>query len=92
LKTDFTKNHFIIFVIFENFWETFRGISFLGFPGVFCIFPHTEDIAHTYHFVFSHFLSPSLNADLTNLGFRIYCEDPPHFAFNAPQINPINLS
>jgi len=32
-------------MIFEDFWETFRAISFSGFSGVFGIFPDTEDIA-----------------------------------------------
>ena len=41
LKTDFTKNYFIIFMIFEDFWEAFRTTLFLGFSGVF---PDTEEI------------------------------------------------
>ena len=41
---------------------------------------------------FSHFLSPFSNADLTYLGSCIYCEDPPHVAFNALLITPIKSS
>ena len=83
LKTDFTKNHFIIFMIFGNFWETFRITLFLGFSGVF---PDTEEIVPYIPPCLFPILSPSLNADLTYLGFCIYCEDPPHVAFNALQI------
>ena len=41
---------------------------------------------------FPLFLSPPSNADLTYLGFCIYCEDPPHVAFNALQIKSHQLS
>ena len=37
---------------------------------------------------FPIFSLPSLNADLTYLGFCIYCEDPPHVAFIALQNIP----
>jgi len=76
-------------MIFGNFWVAFRTTSFLGFSG---IFPDTEVIAAYILLCLFPFLSPSPNADLTYLGFRIYCKDPPHFAFNALQIKSHQIS
>jgi len=74
-------------MIFENFWEAFQVTLFLDLFRSFQCFPRYRGDCPIYSTLsFSHFLSPFSNADLTYLGSCIYCEDPPHVAFNALQI------
>ena len=74
MKTDFTKNLYIIFIIFENFWEAFQVTLFFGLFWSFRCFPrYRNSIQIFFHFSLSflrrefHQLDSSLNAVILSI-------------------------
>jgi len=87
LKTGFTKNLFIIFMILENFWEAFQAMLFLDLFRSFRCFPRYRNNIQ----IFPTFLSPRQTRDSPTWDSAFNAEIlsmPPHVAFNAFQINP----
>ena len=55
LKTDFTKNHFIIFMILGIFGKLSELLYFWAFPELFVFSQLPRRLLHVFHFVFSPF-------------------------------------
>ena len=78
MKIDFTKNLYIIFIIFENFWEAFQAILFFGLFWSFRCFPRYRNSIQIFY---SSFSLSSLDASFTNLDS----------AFNAVRLPILHL-
>ena len=93
LKTDFTKNLKIIFIIFENFWGAFQDTSFFGLFLSFRCFPRYRNSVRIFYFIF--FLSPCLTRDPPTLNSVINAEtlSIPHLMFcPSKEINPVLIT
>ena len=60
LKTDFTKSHFIIFMIFVNFWIAFQDTSIFSHSWSFRYFPRYRELIQVFHFSLSPYFFLSL--------------------------------
>ena len=89
LKTDFTINRFIIFMIFVNFWKAFRDTLILGLFRRSRYFPRYREFIQLLHFSLFPFFSLLPQTQVLPTGPIIKCGDPLLTALNA--YGPIQL-
>jgi len=68
LKTDSTKNRFIIFMIFVNFWKAFRDTSIFGPFRSSRYFPRYRETIQLFHFSLFPFFSLLLQTRASPVG------------------------